>query len=214
MGLFGGLGNMLGSWGTIPDIIMGKDPKEALLDNLKAAAIVGTGMYVAPMLAGGSAAGMGGEAIGMGGEAAGTGLLGGDMFGGATLGTGSAQLGTPGLLGTGTAASGYAPELASSMMGQGSMSTAASSVGSQSPSWLATFEKYSKPVNSIMDAAQKGQQMAAANEPQQMPAPTLQHAPPDLNGLLQQGMQMQQSTYDEAEARRKLMQLFAQQMGA
>lgn len=52
-----GLGNILGSFGTIPDILMGKKPKDALLDNLKAAAVVGTGMAFAPGLLGAGAAG-------------------------------------------------------------------------------------------------------------------------------------------------------------
>lgn len=42
--------------GTVPDIIMGKKPGEALKDNLMMAALAGTGMAVAPALAGGSAA--------------------------------------------------------------------------------------------------------------------------------------------------------------
>lgn len=57
----GGMGNVIGSFGTLPDILMGKKPKDALLDNLKAAAMVGTGMAVAPAMFGTAAPALAGE---------------------------------------------------------------------------------------------------------------------------------------------------------
>jgi hypothetical protein len=69
-----GLGNVLGSFGTIPDILMGKDPKKALADNLKAAAVVGTGMMVGPSISSSfSSPAIGGsvQGLGMPGAAAG-----------------------------------------------------------------------------------------------------------------------------------------------
>lgn len=58
------------SMGAVPDMLMGKDPKKAILDNMKMAALVGTGMVAAPMMAGTAAAGTAGS--GLMGSAAGT----------------------------------------------------------------------------------------------------------------------------------------------
>lgn len=49
-----GLGNLFGSFGTIPDILMGKKPLDALTDNFKTAAMLGVGM-MAPGLLGAAA---------------------------------------------------------------------------------------------------------------------------------------------------------------
>ena len=71
------------SFGAVPDMLMGKDPKKAILDNMKMAALVGTGMAAAPMMAGTA------------GSAAGSGLMGGAA---GTAGT-AASSAAPGLMG-------------------------------------------------------------------------------------------------------------------
>ena len=63
-----GLGKIFGSYGTIPDILMGKKPGEALKDNLMASAVVGGSMLAGPAIAGafGSAGAVGGSGLGAG----------------------------------------------------------------------------------------------------------------------------------------------------
>lgn len=45
-----GLGSLLGSFGVLPDILIGKKPEDALKDNLKNAALLGAGAYMAPAM--------------------------------------------------------------------------------------------------------------------------------------------------------------------
>lgn len=73
------------SFGAVPDMLMGKDPKKAILDNMKMAAMVGTGMAAAPAIMGAQVAG--------------------DAFMPAGLGTGGANapVGLPGLTPSGSA---------------------------------------------------------------------------------------------------------------
>lgn len=84
------------SFGAIPDMLMGKDPKKAILDNMKMAAMVGTGMMAAPAMAGAA-----------GGSAATPGLLGGGASAGAAA--------SPGLLGTMKTAAGYAEPIGTAL---------------------------------------------------------------------------------------------------
>ena len=98
------------------------------------------------------------------------------------------------------------------MMGAGALSPAAASVGAQPGIWgqmMAGMDKYGKPINAAMTAAQNAQ------GPQQPPTPPpqLQHAPVDLSGILQQGQQAQQFDAQENERRRQLMQQFANYRG-
>lgn len=69
--------DFLKSVGIVPDILMGKDPKKALEDNLKAGAVVGGTMLGLPALAGASGATAAGTsaAAGAPGAAPGTGIL-------------------------------------------------------------------------------------------------------------------------------------------
>jgi hypothetical protein len=74
-------------FGFIPDMLMGKKPKDALKDNLKTAALVGAGIYAAPLLGAGAA----------GGAASGGGLL--SMLS-PTAGAPAAGSGAGGMLGS------------------------------------------------------------------------------------------------------------------
>jgi len=210
MGLFNGLSSVFGSFGTIPDIIMGKDPKEAFLDNLKTAALLGTAAVAGPAVFGAAGAGAGAA----GSASAGGGLLGGG-FGGATLGTGSAQLGTGAGLGMGSAASGtLAPNVAGSMLGTGPMSTAAAGVNG--PGMFAQgmdmFNKVAKPAGQAMDMYN---QFAPEDQP---PIPAPQLTPPTSSPVFSNIMQMQQQTdmdrmQEELKRREQMRQRIAMMGG-
>lgn len=152
------------------------------------------------------AAGTGGLLAAEGATAAGAGtgglLAGESALGAGTLGTGSAQLGTSGLLGMGSAASGTAPEAAGAMMGAGSMSPVASTIGAEGGTGLlGTLNQYAKPAGQVMNAVQQGQQMADANEPPPVQPPQMQNVPLDLSSLLQHSQAMRQ--YEDTEQQRK-----------
>lgn len=187
-------------------------------DPLKGAmmgAALGAGGAALPGLlgAGGATAGIGSTAAAGAAEGAAASTLLAEPFAGAALGSGSAQLGTGGLLGTGSAASGTAAaETAGAMMGQGAMSTAGSTIG-ETGGLLAGLEKYGKPAMVAMDAASKGQQMAAANEPPPIQAPQRQSMPLDLSSILNQSTQWQQYDAAENERRKQLMAQYAQGIG-
>ena len=179
-----GLFDFLGSFGTIPDILMGKDPKEAFLDNLKAAAVI-----AAPMAAPGLLGAAGGATAGFGGSAAGTqaGMLAAQEAGlGATsLGWGGATTGVQGGL--------------NSVLG--------ADMGAKAGGLLSTANSMQQPVGIAMQAAD-----AVKPEPEQLPPPPVPQMP-NYGGASQtlaqiaqqpQQMAMQQQQIDEAKKQRRM----------
>ena len=190
-----GLGNVLGSFGTIPDIIMGKKPEDALLDNIKAAAIVGTGMYLAPQVAGLLGSGAAGGSVAA--EAAGAAPV---------MESGTAAAFGPTV--TGPVPSAYsllnAPPVGSSMGIGGGLPPAAPT--SSATGLLGDTMGMVKNASTVMNAANQANQLAGGNQPKMpiTPSPVATPMPNNNLGQMVSAFEQQQMAQQQMEQQARL----------
>lgn len=190
------------SFGFIPDLLMGKDPSKAFTDNAKQAAIAGLAMMTggAGLAAGGAAgagaAGGSGLLAGMGGGMAGPGLAGGSglLAGGGASGAGLMAPAAGAAEGGG---------LYSLLGGAGQVPGASAASPGMFDGFMAGMDKYGKPINNALGAANSVKQMT--QQPQAAPQQTvgvMKPGPDAFAGMMQQNQQMQQQRDQDAMQRR------------